>query len=204
MIKAIYTSKIKCKNSEELMLHILDTRQISEYTKLIAEFRIKYFRAYPYLYAGVISIEEHYITGFAQDHQSLLAIITKEDVMVGISTALPLNSKADILGSAPILFANNGHKIDQFYYISEVIIRPDYQGQGLAKQTIALQEIFAKKYGYSQFALATVVRDEDDSRKPMGYLGSDLVWEKMGYKKSNMRIEYEWPTILENGSVENV
>jgi hypothetical protein len=25
----------------------------------------------------------------------------------------------------------------------------------------------------------------------------------MGYKKSNMRIEYEWPTILENGSVEN-
>jgi|GEM_PF-357781 len=196
--------KFKAKNGQDYLLEVIRPDRLSSYLKEIAAFRIKYFREFPYLYEGNFEYEHKYINGFASDSRALLTIVKKDTEIVGVSTALPLVSEADILGDAVKKFVEKGLNPKEYYYYGEVVIKPEHQGQGVAGALMKMQESFAKSLGFEKIALATVVRNTSDERMPKNYVSTDGVWRAAGFKKEDIYIDYEWPTILADNSIKSI
>ena len=170
--------------------------------KDVCEFRKKYFRGYPYMYDAEYDpdYESRYISGYAEDKKSMLVVAKNEaNEIVGVSTAMPLCSDSEILHDAKDHFLNIGVKLEDVYYYGEVIIHPLHRRQGLAKKMYQLHEEQSKKWGYTHACIATVIRDLNDPRKPDNYLSTDEYWPKLGFSRMSFKVNYEYPTILENG-----
>jgi len=59
----------------------------------VANFRLKYFRDFPYLYQGDLDYEIKYLDGYAQDSMAALVQVTNEKgELKAVSTALPLST----------------------------------------------------------------------------------------------------------------
>lgn len=171
----------------------------------VAQFRIKYFRDYPYLYEGNIAEEEKYLKGFCEDSKSLLLLIKDSSgETIAVSTSLPLISNSTILAGVPELFESKGLSPEVFFYYGEVIISLNYRSLGLTRKIFSIQEEYGKSLGLSSISLSTVFRESSDPRRPENYTKHNLIWFKMGFKKTDIRIDYEWPTIQANGEVKNI
>ncbi|MEK6627422.1 MAG: GNAT family N-acetyltransferase [Bdellovibrionota bacterium] len=192
------------KNSNRYSVETIKSDHLIFYLNAIAAFRIKYFREFPYLYEGNLEYEQKYISGFAKNPKALLLIIKSDDEIVGVSTAIPLISDADILGNASKKFTEKKLNPKEFYYYGEVVIKPEHRGQGIASYLMRKQETFAKDLGYKKISLATVVRDKNDPRTPKDYVSTDEVWKAVGFKKEEIFINYEWPTILSNNTIKSI
>ncbi|MBN8536984.1 MAG: GNAT family N-acetyltransferase [Deltaproteobacteria bacterium] len=196
--------EFKTKNNQIFEMITVERNLIENYLNEIAQFRIKYFKSYPYLYVGNLEYEKEYINGYANNSKSLLILALYNGKIIGVSTALPLNSNADILGEAPVLFAKKGLNINEYFYYGEIIVKTEFQGIGIAAKIYDMQESYAKAEGFKKIILATVNRRPNDPRKPSDYFNTDIVWNKLGFKKCNIQINYNWPTITENGSIKDI
>lgn len=197
-------STFTTKNGQTFNLKVLTSDQVNTYLNDIASFRIKYFKDFPYMYEGNMDYEQKYIGGFVKDKKAILVVAVKDNQIVAVSTALPLISDADILGDAPKKFLEKGLNPKDFFYYGEIIIKPEYRGLGVAKAIMSIQEAFAKNLNYKKITLSTVVRSKDDPRAPIDYISSDIVWHNLGFKKEDIFMEYEWPTIIDQVTVRSI
>lgn len=177
---------------------------VVDHIQPISEFRILYFKEFPYCYQGNYEYEKEYFLGFSQEKNALVIELLDKGQTIGLSTAMPLVSDADILKDAEAAFVRAGSNPLDYYYLGEVILHPDWRGKGLVKKILQMNEVFALENGFSKMCLSVVIRDEFDPRKPQNYRSSDHVWEKAGYLKKDIFIDYHWPTILEDGSVKEL
>lgn len=178
--------------------------EVIPYIRRISDFRIKYFKEFPYCYEGNYEYEYEYFKGFSQDDKSLVIELSDKEKIIALSTAMPLVSSADILKDAELAFQNVGLNPANYYYLGEIIVDEFSRSQGIAKLVLEKNEEVAKELGFKKMCLSVVVRREDDLRRPANYKSSDSVWEKNGYIKQNIYIDYHWPTILEDGKVEDI
>lgn len=168
----------------------------------VARWRLQHFREFPYLYAGTFEYEREYLQGMIGDNKSMLLMIDdQQGQLVGISTGVPLCGGAEIVGDAPKLFRGAGLQAEKYYYFGEVIIAPDARGKSVARKMFDHQEARAASWGFASGCLAVVVREKPDARQPKYYVDSDKVWCGLGYSKTQLTFEYEWPTIQVDGSV---
>lgn len=178
---------------------------ILEHIHEVADFRIKYFKDFPYLYEGNLKYEEDYLRGYAADEKSILVKVHDEaGNLSAVSTALPLITPSDILTDAPKMFSEIGYSPEEFFYYGEIILDYKSRGKGLSRQIFDIQDNYARNYGFSKVAIATVVREENDPRKPSDYLSSDPVWKNLGFEKTPILFEYHWPTIHADGTVKDI
>ncbi|MBC7753631.1 MAG: hypothetical protein H7Z71_05300 [Moraxellaceae bacterium] len=182
---------------------IYNGKEIEQHLEEIAGFRIKYFKDYPYLYAGDLFYEKNYLNGYICDPKSMLIRILLNEKVVGISTSIPLLTSSDILTEAESDFDKAALKPEQFYYYGEVILDYSVRGSGLVKVIYDLQDKHAVKSGFSKACIATIVRSQNDSRKPNNYKEADLVWSSLGFKQTDITFKYGWPTIQQDGSVKD-
>ena len=73
---------------------------IANYTLLLAEWRIKYFREFPYLYEGTIAYEQEYLAGYVRGKDVMLLTVTENNETVAIATSIAILGEADILAHA--------------------------------------------------------------------------------------------------------
>ncbi len=175
--------------------------EILPFVETVSQMRIQEFRNYPYLYLGSLEYEANYLRGFATDPKSCLAVARQDGEIIGVVTAMPLKSEADILKDAERLFAKAGERIELFYYLGEFIVLPKYRRFGISKRIEQELEVIARSFGFSRLCLSTVIRNENDSRRPKEYKENDVVWNKMGFRPLNLEMNYHWPTIQADGSV---
>ena len=123
--------------------------------------------------------------------------------IVGVSTAIPLVSPSDITTGAPELFEQNGLNPSEFYYYGEIIILPEYRGHKLSEEMYAIHEKFAKSWGFKQLCLCVVNRRDEHPQMPSGYRSLDRHWQQLGFARTNMSFDYEWPTLQVDGSIIN-
>lgn len=191
--------------SSKGMIHydIYFGKDVIKFISQISKLRLEEFRNFPYLYFGDESYERDYFVGFTRDPQSCLAVAKENNEIVGIATAMPLCSEADILKETEELFQIHGLNPRTFFYFGEFVVLPSFRGRGISTnlENTILQN--AKQWGFRNSCLAVVSRDQNDVRKPNNYIASDRVWKKMGYKEINLSIKYSWPTQLESGKIEN-
>lgn len=179
-------------------------KDVLPHIPIVSKMRILEFENYPYLYIGNEEYEKEYLLGFSKDPHSCLAIARDGEEIVGMATAMPLKSEADILKEAEELFSVSGYRPEDFFYFGEFIVLEKYRGKGIARKLEQDLLNFAKKWNFPKACLSVVVRDENDSRKPVGYISGNSTWTKMGYKEIDLKINYHWPTIQEDGEIKDI
>lgn len=167
----------------------------------MAEFRIRGFRAFPYLYEGTTAYEEKYLQGYVHEPRALLVRVLDGRHVIGVATATPLASSADIVAEAPLGFAAAGHDPKTFYYYAEILVTPSYRGRGIARRVYEERERHARQWGYRHLCLAVVERPEDHPLKPNDYAPPERIWIRDGFERTGIRFAYEWPTIQPGGLV---
>lgn len=179
-------------------------RELNNWLDFISCLRVDSFKEFPYLYAGDIETEVRYLEGYTADNKSILVLAKENEKVIGISTGVPLDGSSDIVQELKILLKERGVPIEQYYYCGEVIVLPAYRQKGVAKKIISSQEMKIAEWGYKKICLLTVVREQNDRRKPKKYFSTDHVWKAFGFLDKNIYIEYKWPTIMHDGIAQNV
>ena len=159
---------------------ILVGHQIISVIEQIAKLRIDIFAEYPYLYDGCMSYETDYLSKFASTEQSFLVVMKDGNNIVGVLTALPLaNEQLSVIRP----FVNNIYPINSIFYFSDVIMYPNYRGNGYATKIFELAEKQVAQYcKYAYTTLSTVIRESNHIKRPSAYRPLDGMWQRLGYK----------------------
>ncbi len=160
---------------------------------LVAEWRIREFRHFPYLYDGNPSDELKYSRHWCNTPQASLVLAQSSDRVVGICTGNPLNADQS-------LFANIGIDPQGVYYIGEVIVDESMRGQKIAPLMLATMEDYAHRSGFSHTAFVSVNRADDHPLRPQGYQPPDFIWKRLGYRPSGLQTTFRWRTWLFDGT----
>lgn len=157
----------------------------------IARLRVAVFRGFPYLYDGDATYERQYLEAFSRARDAFVVVVQEGDRVVGASTALPL-SQAEAAYRAP--FAAQGVDVSRGVYFGESVLLPGYRGRGLGHRFFDARERFAASLpGVGFTCFASVVRTDDDPRRPRGYRPHDAFWRGRGYApQPDMTVHMPW------------
>lgn len=137
---------------------------------------------------------------FQSSHCQIILVLDKREV-VGFSSALTLTEE-DAAIRKPLLHGNK--PLDNYLYIGEVMIKSPYRGQGILRHFFDTHENFARKNGFTDLLLMTVVRTKDHPLRPKGYRSLDPIWEHFGYHLlPNSHVEFTWKQIDTHGKHDN-
>lgn len=195
------------KNSNNLTVEILTGKQIIPVIPEVAKLRIKMFREFPYLYEGGIKYkeyEEKYLTSFIETSHALLVTLKDGNTIGGVATALPFISAGEHFVEVLQKFREQGLNPKDYFYIGDVIVLPEYQGQRFSVISVEKIENLARQWGYKHACLMTVMRDKNDPRRPKNYKDTDGIWAHLGYEKIDIIMNSVYPTIQANGNVKEV
>lgn len=176
-----------------LQIERLKGAQIEPYLQDLGNLRIQIFREYPYLYEGDRVYEQNYLKTYLHGSEKTLLIVKDHNQVVGASTALPLEFET-VACQKP--FIDNHYDLSKVFYFGESVLLPEYRGRGIYKYFFEEREAAAKAYGSQFVAFCTVLRDEDDPRRPRHYVPLDPIWRRFGYQiQPHLKTYYEWKEI---------
>ncbi|MCD6047068.1 MAG: hypothetical protein K0S08_715 [Gammaproteobacteria bacterium] len=181
-----------------LRIELFEGKEVTQFIEEVSRLRIEIFKEYPYLYEGDLEYERNYMAAYAKDPHALLAVAFDDKKIVGVSTGIPLNSDSIIVADLKQKFHAIGRDPSLYYYYGEVIILPEYRGQGLTTKLYATKEARAQNWGYEKACILTVKRPDEHPLKPAGYRPTDQLWERLGFHKDpRFEIEFHWETIID-------
>lgn len=181
-----------------LRLQSLHGAEIATQLDALAGLRIAVFREWPYLYEGSREYEKRYLQTYLECPRSLAVLVWDGANCVGASTVQPLaDSPADM--QKP--FIDAGMDLSRIDYFGESVLLRAYRGQGLGVKFFELREAHARSLGLSTCAFCAVQREDDDPRRPAGYVANDAFWIKRGYRKQpDLRTSLSWPDVGQSAS----
>ena len=174
---------------------------------LLGEFRLRYFREYPYLYVGTEAGEQTHLAGYIANPTARLVIAKDQgvnDIVAGIAIGTMLSTETEILRLAGEQLRQFGITPEQCYCFGEMILIPEYRSKGIGKQMLEALKNAGREQGAYRFCFFSVAREPDDARRPTGYVDSDMVFRRFGFEKTDVFVTFEWPTIQSDGSIEKV
>jgi len=177
-----------------LSFSLLTADQIEQSLDDLARLRIEVFAGWPYLYGGDAAYEAQYLKRFAASPGAV--VVAARDVngaMVGAATGAPLSDHADEF-SVP--FARIGLDPDDFFYLAESVLLPDYRGQGAGRQFFQMREAAARAQGFEHTVFASVLRPDDHPAKPLNDYTLHAFWARLGYEPyPGLLAEFSWRDI---------
>lgn len=175
--------------------------QILPYVRVVAEMRLKTFCEFPYLYVGNMEEELGYVEDFASTPQGLLVVAFKGEQLVGFVSGLPLNTPGSFLEHWSKKLSQQGVNINNTFYAGEIIVEPCFQKQ---RYTVELIKRFFEEVEKMEFPSVlgvTSIRSEDHPLRPRGYVDTDDIWGKIGFKKIPITLSAVWPTQQANHTI---
>ena len=146
----------------------------------LADLRIRVFREWPYLYDGDAAHEARYLAAYAQSPGALVvAASTPQGAAVGMATCQPGQEASEKLRAS---WAAAGLDAATLCYFGESVLLPEYRGQGAGVRFFIEREAHARRLGISIAAFCSVVRNENDPRRPRDYTPLDDFWRNRGYE----------------------
>lgn len=166
---------------------------IEPYLQDLGQLRMEVFREYPFLYDGDIEYEIDYLKTYANCPETTLVVIFDEHKIIGASTAIPLEFETPEFQQP---FKEQAFNLSEIFYLGESVLLPTYRGQGIYRHFFEEREAAARQYGCLYASFCTVIRDENDKRRPSHYQPLDKVWQRFGYAKHPaLRTHYRWKEI---------
>lgn len=166
----------------------------------LAELRIAVFREYPYLYEGNMAYEMEYLHSFLHVRDVVLVVALDGDRVVGVSTGMPLSGQPQGV-QQPWIAA--GENLSDIFYLSESVLQKEYRGQGIGVRFFEERENWARQLGFAHTAFCAVIRPQDDSWRPRGYVPLDAFWHHRGYRRKEGYIcQMSWQMVYETEETE--
>lgn len=168
--------------------------QIAPHLDAVAALRIAVFHDWPYLYAGDRDYEKNYLATYAQSPESLFVLAFDGDEVIGASTGIPLTDETAAFQQP---FLDKGIALPDVFYFGESVLLKAYRGYGLGHRFFDEREAYARRLGrFAMTAFCAVERAADDPRRPEGFRGNDVFWNKRGYtRQDDMFCSLEWQEI---------
>ncbi len=159
----------------------------------VARLRITVFRDWPYLYDGNLTYERAYLDSYRDNPGALLVGAFDGETLVGASTSTKMEDHAAEF-AAP--FRALGQPLETILYGAELVILPEYRGQGLGTQFIQKREAHARTLGRSHVAFCSVERPADHPLRPANARSNDAFWRRNGYAPlPGVKAEFSWKDI---------
>jgi len=168
----------------------------------LAEFRLRFFREFPYLYAGTEEGEHKHIAEYIANPTTRL-ILAREpnNNIIGVAIGTMLATETEILHQIGESLRSCNIIPEQCYYFGEMILVPEYRHQGIGTQMLEALKNAGKEQGASHFCFLAVAREPHDLRRPANHIDSDRIFHQFGFEKTALFVTFEWATIQRDGSV---
>lgn len=140
----------------------------------------KVFYEYPYLYRGDSEGYNEALRGYAQSTNSYVVFAWDGDKVVGLATGIPLTDSWD---KHAVPLRQKGIDVSKAYYLGELVVLPEYRGQGIGYRMGETIEQFARSHGYTLLALMSIDEALMEAPPPQGYISSACTFRKLGYTK---------------------
>ncbi len=159
----------------------------------LARLRTQVFRDWPYLYDGEEGYERRYLATYAESPGAAAVVARDGDAIVGAATCQPMAEAGDAVGTA---FRARGIDPARVCYFGESVLLPQYRGQGAGVRFFAAREAHARALGATIAAFCAVTRNENDPRKPKGYVPLDGFWRHRGYtRRPDLSCVFHWKEV---------
>ncbi|WP_137124417.1 GNAT family N-acetyltransferase [Roseomonas sp. HF4] len=156
----------------------------------LAGLRIAVFREWPYLYEGEAGYEETYLAAYADSPGAAVIAALDGDRTVGCATCQPMAEATPRVRDA---FAARGMDPARWCYFGESVLLPDYRGRGAGVRFFEMREAHARGLGLEAAAFCAVTRNDNDPRRPAGYVPLDAFWRKRGYaRRADISVVFDW------------
>ncbi len=176
-------------------------QEARKYFNDIAHIRLSLFSEYPYLYKGTIEDERGYLETYFRSPDAVILLVFDNEKVVGFSNSIPLTQESEEM-KAP--FLKKGLNLEDYLYVGEVMLYPDYQHKGIVRKFFEFHEHKARAQGYSKIIFMTVERPENHILKPVNYKSLDAIWRHFGYEiVPGLIIDFEWNQIDTNKPTQN-
>ncbi|HLB52190.1 MAG TPA: GNAT family N-acetyltransferase [Chlamydiales bacterium] len=150
-----------------------------QYINTVANLRMSIFKEYPYLYDGSMTYEAEYLKSYAVSKNSILIIVKDKEKIVGAITGIPLMETDEMFR---IPFVKHHFPVRSIFYLGEILLLKEYRGKGIGyKMYKMFEDLVRKNKQYEKIAIAEVLRDKNDPRKPENYVSVHKLWERLGY-----------------------
>ena len=173
-------------------------KEIYPYIQDLARLRISIFREYPYLYDGNDTYEAKYLSKFSEVEDTYVVLIFDNDKVIGAFTGIPIRFEDEtIVKHIP------QDKVNDTYYLSEILLDKNYRGKGIGAQLLhQLEDKIISLKKYKRFYFASVIRPEDHPEKPKEYRSLDTMWLSNGYQPTSFTCTLSWKEISEEVETE--
>lgn len=185
-------------------IEIFQGKEIEEHIDNIAAFRLSAFKEYPYLYLGNMECEKNYLRGYVKEEKATLLIAKVNSELIGIFTGTSLLGHSDIVKEAKNIFEINGFEPEEYYYLGEMIVLPEYRSLQIAQNLLFLQKKIAKDWGFKKICALVVERKDEHLQKPKDYKSLSPLYRRWGFEKTEIYLTYRWPTIMLDGTVQEM
>jgi GNAT superfamily N-acetyltransferase len=173
-----------------LVIRPLSDNELRVAMKDLAQLRIQVFNAYPYLYDGDAEYEASYLSEFMAAPDAVLVAAMANGQIVGAATASPARANRDKL---PRHLEKFGIDTATSFYFGESVLLPEFRGKGIGNSFFDYREAHALSCGATATHFAAVIRPEDHSARPVGYVPLEGFWHKRGYAPlAGVISELEW------------
>jgi ribosomal protein S18 acetylase RimI-like enzyme len=168
----------------------------------LGEFRLRYFREFPYLYVGTKENEQGHLAEYLANPSARLLIARDGEKTIGVGIGSMLSTEKEILEQTAEAFRQHDWNPSDFFYFGEMIFTPEYRGRGIGKQMLDMLKKAGIEQDATRFCFLAVDRADDDPGKPPEHLDSATIFQKFGFTKTSIPVVFEWPTIQPDGSIE--
>lgn len=159
----------------------------------LAGLRIAVFRDWPYLYEGEAAYEEGYLAAYAASHGAAVIAALDGERAVGCATCQPMAE-----AGARVRSAFEARRMDpaRWCYFGESVLLPEYRGRGAGVRFFELREAHARALGLQAAAFCAVTRNDNDPRRPAGYVPLDAFWRRRGYvRRPEISVVFDWKEV---------
>lgn len=165
---------------------IMVGKAVLSHLNILSDFRASQFKSPPYSYAFDQISENEYLKEYSINDHSV-CILAKEGMnVIGIVTGLPLNAGGIIISEAEKNISSINYNINDFFYVCEVIVLPEYRSHGIGKALMQEIEKYAYKINKCYMCLLTI----DHS------MAKSIFWSNLSYEKINLYETHHWPTYV--------
>lgn len=183
--------------ANEFSIKILVGSQMEEIVPFWAHIRLTFFNEYPYLYDGTLEASHAYCREVMSYKDAAAIVAYSNNEPIGILTGTSMASYSQHFGE-PDAFRAMGIDPNTLYYFGDVIILPEYRGNGLTRCLFQGLESWIVAHGYVSGCFVTESH-ASHPLKPLGYRELDSLWVALGYRKTHINAQYEWNTIQPAG-----
>ena len=168
---------------------------------VLADFRLRYFREFPYLYVGTKENEREHTGEYLANPTARLIVARDADETVGVAIGTLLSTETGIIEQTGEQLHHCGIAPERFFYFGEMIFEPEYRNRGIGHRMLETLKNTGREQRAERFCFLAVAREMNDPRRPVGHVDSAMIFKKFGFEKTSISMTFEWPTLQPDGSV---